>query len=64
VAVILAHFRFSVIAFCVVATIKKCELVFEANSPLDCCNNTERNRIKTEVSKNAIFTLADLLIFE
>jgi hypothetical protein len=28
--------------FCVVATMKKCELVCEANSLFDCCNNTER----------------------
>jgi hypothetical protein len=32
VAVIFAYFHFSVIAFCVDATIKTCELVFEANS--------------------------------
>jgi hypothetical protein len=27
--------------FCVFATMKKCELVFEASSHFDCCNNTE-----------------------
>jgi hypothetical protein len=46
VAVIFAYFQFSVIAFCAVATIKNCELVFEATSLFDCCNNPERNYTK------------------
>jgi hypothetical protein len=52
-AVIFVYFRFSVIAFCVDVTIKMCELIFKETSLFDCCNNTERNYTKPEVSKNS-----------
>jgi hypothetical protein len=65
VAVIFAYFQFGVIAFCITATIEKHELVFEANSLYDYCNNPEINYIKLEVTKiTAIFALFDLLTFE
>jgi hypothetical protein len=54
-----------VFAFCVFATVKRRELVLEANSLFDCCNDTERNYTKPEVIKIiATIAIADLLTFE